>query len=104
MWFALYLVLDAAIMAVMYLMSTIGGLGELRNIWIVGVIFLAGALIAATKRAGRQPAQPVPATASARAASSSKPAGTTKPRAASSKPAAAKPASTPSHRNGRKKH
>jgi hypothetical protein len=41
----------------MWLSSRYGGVGNIRNIWIVGLIFLAGALHAATSQA-RKPLPP----------------------------------------------
>jgi len=102
MWFALYLVLDAAIVGLMYLMSTSGGIGSARNIWIVGAIFLAGALYAATTQARKPLQQPSTAT-SGRTPPAPAPTRQAKPRSASS-PSTSSKQPAPSHRNGRKRH
>ena len=53
MWFAVYVVLGAAIMGMIWLASRSGGIGEARNLWVVGALLLAGALYAATARVRR---------------------------------------------------
>jgi hypothetical protein len=99
LWFALYLVLDAALVGLMWVSSKYGGVGQFRNTWIVGLILLVGAALAARSQARKPLADAAPKAPAARTSASTTP---SRPRTSANREP--EPRAHPTKHHARKKH